>query len=670
MPFRPIHKQPVFKVKTKNKKYPFMRITISIIKSLVSLFINLKLYKMKKKLFKQLFILLVILNFKSYAQFNYDVYGVDNVSGTYNDLGSLGTVINTSNFDDDNSVPENIGFTFSFNNQSFTQFILNTNGFIKLGSTPPSSVVLCNRLSYLLDSSAFASPDTNDVNIIAVLNHDLEGGTGAEYRVNTSGITGSRVCTIQYKNVKDRTNDVGSQYNIMNFQIKLYETSNIVELVYGSWVISSNPSSYRDATGGLKGSSPYGSDVVRAQKSSFASWNQTTFFDGSTGYNVATVQGYNFGNTVGAARPAPDPGRIFRFNPKKPNDAAVSSLYYYELAPKDFYNPQTISGVIVNRGTNVLQNLNVILTVSGANPFTSNKIIGNLNPGEKQLVEFENFTPVNLGDHIINIAVPNDDKNDNNSQSGTLKVTKDIFSTTQSTTNSSSVRSPGGMLLCKYKMNFPVKIDTVKVYIAAGGGGSNCINHTVYAVVLDSAGNEVGRSANFQINAADLATFKSFPIVNSQSLDEEVFYAGLAHVTTTGTCYPVGTVPLADTTYLRMFYYAPINSSNLILSPGSVNYMIQAVASSNSTGITSKEMLKHFDIFPNPAHEKLFIRGYDNIKENLEITIYDFAGKQIKNINVNELLEQSVNIKDLQPGIYFIELSNKEAKSLHKFIKE
>ncbi|HXC05582.1 MAG TPA: hypothetical protein VNZ86_12560 [Bacteroidia bacterium] len=79
----------------------------------------------------------------SYGQLNYGPAGATNVTGTYTDLGTNGSVITTANFDDANSAPQNIGFTFTYNGTAFTQFVLNTNGFIKLGNTNPSQPNPC-----------------------------------------------------------------------------------------------------------------------------------------------------------------------------------------------------------------------------------------------------------------------------------------------------------------------------------------------------------------------------------------------------------------------------------------------------------------------------------------------------------------------------------------------
>ena len=73
------------------------------------------------------------------AQFAYTPASATNVAGTFTDLGTSGTVIATANTDDANSVAQNIGFTFNYNGTAFTQFVLNTNGLVRLGASAPSA---------------------------------------------------------------------------------------------------------------------------------------------------------------------------------------------------------------------------------------------------------------------------------------------------------------------------------------------------------------------------------------------------------------------------------------------------------------------------------------------------------------------------------------------------
>jgi photosystem II stability/assembly factor-like uncharacterized protein len=248
-----------------------------------------------------------------------------NIGTIYRDLGATGSEISTSgNFDNANSSPVDIGFGFKFNCQIFTQFILNTNGFIKLGNTPPSSPSLFFDRVNSAVYGIFTSPDTADVNLIIPFNHDLEAGTGTpEYRVYTSGTAPNRRCVIQFKNLSDKGDPyVLKQYDNINFQIILYETSNKIEFVYGVWTPSVNPSAFKTASCGLKGSSIADHDLLVVNKGSAALWTQVGFKNENY-FSTATL---NFGNPP--ARPVPNSGLTFRFEiPQAPSNAYPGNSY-------------------------------------------------------------------------------------------------------------------------------------------------------------------------------------------------------------------------------------------------------------------------------------------------------------------------------------------------------
>jgi hypothetical protein len=246
-----------------------------------------------------------------------------NVAGTYTDLGTTGTVITTANTDDANSAAQNIGFTFGYNKLTFTQFVLNTNGVIRLGSAAPSTAAL-----YLDTSTGSTSTDplqsTNaaDVNLIMPFNTNLVSGSGtggAEYRMFTTGATGSRVCTIQWKNVADKASTGNAQqFSNFSFQVKLYESGR-VEFVYGTATAGTGAIAARDTDVGLKGSGNATGQLVLATKASTTAWSAATFRASS--YQLNT---FVFSNT-----PLPDAGRTYRFDdPSYCVPGAVTSYPY------------------------------------------------------------------------------------------------------------------------------------------------------------------------------------------------------------------------------------------------------------------------------------------------------------------------------------------------------
>jgi hypothetical protein len=242
------------------------------------------------------------LSYQSTAAFNLD--------STYTDLGTAGTAIATANTDDANSAAQNIGFTFSFSGTSFTQFVLNTNGYIKLGATAPTAPYF-----YAGPQVTTGGPlnSTTDTNLILPFNTDLTAGSSAptEYRVATTGATGSRICIIQWKNVADKASTIATQYANFSFQVRLYEGSNRIEFVYGTataGVVAT--ADFRTVAVGLKGSSPANNQLLTVQKSSSTSWTdaiaQNTDYPVATGNDAPT--GHNIRATV-----LPSAGRTYRF---------------------------------------------------------------------------------------------------------------------------------------------------------------------------------------------------------------------------------------------------------------------------------------------------------------------------------------------------------------------
>ncbi|MFD2719705.1 beta strand repeat-containing protein [Hymenobacter monticola] len=241
---------------------------------------------------------------------NYSTATAANVAGTYTDLGTTGTAISTANTDDANSAAQNIGFTFSYNGASFTQFVLSTNGLIRLGSAAPSVTNLF--ANYETGQAPGVDPISStsaaDVNLIMPFNQDLGPGSAGntEYRVATTGAAPNRVCTIQWKNVSDKSGTTTlSQYANFSFQVKLYETSNRVEFVYNTATASANTAIARYPTVGIKGSGAASGQTVLVNKaSSSGAWSTSTFITGQ--YGTST---HNYRANVG-----PDAGRTYRFD--------------------------------------------------------------------------------------------------------------------------------------------------------------------------------------------------------------------------------------------------------------------------------------------------------------------------------------------------------------------
>ncbi|RZK93550.1 MAG: hypothetical protein EOO62_31770, partial [Hymenobacter sp.] len=249
----------------------------------------------------------------------YTTLSSQNTTSTFADLGTAGSAIATANTDDDNSAAQNIGFSFTYNGTAFTQFVLNTNGLIRMGAAAPSAANM-----FLQNETATTNPvgvdpisstSPADVDLLLPFNFDLESSSAtatAEYRVATTGTAPNRVCTIQWKNVHDKAATSTSQFASLTFQVKLYETSNQIEFVYGAATAATTGTVIgRYATIGLKSASgAVGQTLLVSKGSSATAWSTATFVSG-TGTRLF------FRSTF-----LPDAGRTFRYTVGPANDAA------------------------------------------------------------------------------------------------------------------------------------------------------------------------------------------------------------------------------------------------------------------------------------------------------------------------------------------------------------
>ena len=462
------------------------------------------------------------------AQF-YAAANVANTTGTYTDLGTTGTAIATANTDDANSAATPIGFTFTYNGTGFTDFVLNTNGFVKLGTAAPTGAQYGDGGQSILNGP-LSGPDSN---LLLPLNQDLGPGSarGTEYRVLTTGTAPNRVCTIQWKNVSDKPRTTfGTQYANFSFQAKLYETSNQIDFVYGPATAGVPAADIaKVCIVGLKGSSA--TALVLGSKASASAWSGTTFLDGPYTGNAHNVRG-----TV-----LPDPGRTYRFAGPVANDAGVRAVQTLTQLPIPQGAPHIVRAVVTNYGTAALTNLPVTLTVTGANAFTTTQTLATLAVGNSATVSFAGFTPTATGTNTLTVTVPPDGYNTNNSSS----ITQVVNTTTYSYANAGASdgfifgfgpptpADPRNVLAARYTTSTAINVTQVRAYVVdyTAAGFTTTVGKTIYGVLMDAGGNVLARSADHVVTAAEINTYVSFPLTTLVSLPTGTdMYVGLAQL--------------------------------------------------------------------------------------------------------------------------------------------
>ncbi len=478
-------------------------------------------------------------------------------AGTYADLGVSGVTISTPDFDDSNSDPQTLPFAFTYNGTVFSQFVLNTNGYLKLGSVAPAPPYFATYAQQPSSDGPLIS--ASETNLLLPFNADLEAGTGpTEYRFATTGTAPNRICTIQWKNVSDKarpatptTGNLDKQFANFSFQIKLYEATNNVDFVYGTATPSTGQTNANFIVIGLKGANTTAAQAITAVKPSNNAWSTTTFqagpyLAGANGHNIRAVA------TTAGGTPLPDPGRTYSFLLPAANDAAVQAVYAYDQLPVPAGQPATLRAAVRNAGTGALGSLTVTLSVSGANTTTVAQTTGSLAVGATVVVTFAGVVLPNAGTNTVTVTVPNDDNNTNNSGSATLVTNATTFSyiTLPGAATQGGIGNAAGTLqgfAAKFTLTAPRTLTAVRAFVTdfatIGTTQKTTVGETLYGVVVDAiSGAIVARSPDYVVTTAAANALHTFNLTTPITISAGDFLVGLIQVTASAgpRFYPMG----------------------------------------------------------------------------------------------------------------------------------
>jgi hypothetical protein len=556
----------------------------------------------------------------------YTAPNVTNRPGTYTDLGTDGTVITTANFDDANSGAQNFGFDFVYNGATYRDFVLNTNGFIKLGTTAPAAPYFS---TYAQEVSIGGPLNSAETNVILPFNTDLEAGSSTpEYRWAVTGTSPSRVLTIQWKNVSDKGRaaaaggggNIDKQYANFSFQVKLYETTSQIDFVYGTATpATTTVNNANFVSVGIKGSGTATDQVITAIKPSNIPWNQTTFQQGpyaaaSNGVNIRRAPILTGGQVV------PDPGRTFSFSIPVPTDAAASMVYGYNKLVVPAGQPATIQALIRNAGTSALSNVTATLTVSGANTTTAPaQVVGSLAPGATSVVVFTGVAVPNLGTNTVTVTTSvTGDGNPTNDAASMVMIT-DPTTTSYITPNEPSPSAFGtangneSYFAAKITFVTPRDITAVNAYIGDAeptAAQKSTVGETLYGVVLDATtGALLGRSANHVVTAAEVDNIYSFQLTAPVTVPAGDVLVGMVQVAPAANgalrFYPMGVQsenPTRPNTFYGGLIVNGVPSAPALSLTGAnamYKYMLEAVTTSPATCPTPNSIT--YTATPNSA---------------------------------------------------------------------
>ncbi len=289
-------------------------------------------------------------------------YNFSQTVGTYSEITG-GTVLgNTSS---DNQVfiaPSNllgvgtdltpglgfpIGFNFDFNSNTFDRVAVNANGWISFGKSSLGSGAVMGQISVSpISHSAYIAgnvsqhdfkPNEELRNRVSALGFDLVAQSDSEIRLETIGVSPNKTLVVQWKNYKVRGMSGIDLSNNYNFQIRLNETTNIVDVVYGSMTFGPTGYGAQVGLGGYK-EDDYHNRWVSSSVSSTNSWAAT---DSGIGFSASIT--CDMVSTI----PAPVSGATFRWSPTSLSlsESKFLSLKVYPNSVKDILNITNGNGI-------------------------------------------------------------------------------------------------------------------------------------------------------------------------------------------------------------------------------------------------------------------------------------------------------------------------------------
>jgi hypothetical protein len=139
------------------------------------------------------------------------------------DMSSGTTTLLASNIDDTASPLTNIGFDFFFQGTRFTQFSINDNGVLRLGASAQTG-------------SPYKPLAQANLPVITAYGADQRTHTSGKVHFKATGTPPNRVLVVEWLNNQSTFNSGGTAD--LTYQVRLYETTGLIELVYGGMTMS------------------------------------------------------------------------------------------------------------------------------------------------------------------------------------------------------------------------------------------------------------------------------------------------------------------------------------------------------------------------------------------------------------------------------------------------
>lgn len=208
-------------------------------------------------------------------------YSVSRSTGiSYNSIVSSGTPLSSWRYvggfsqDDNRSNATNIGFDFWYNGVRYTQFSVSTNGYMDFSNSTADGGPTTGVFGY--DNTRFTNTGGHTAIALAPMYDDMttQGGgdpLGNSIKYELTGTAPNRVLTVEWINMAVYLNTTPD----LNFQVKLYETTGVIEFIYGTMTPGTATWSYSCGINAATMTGPTAAQLLTQQTANTATFSNT-----------------------------------------------------------------------------------------------------------------------------------------------------------------------------------------------------------------------------------------------------------------------------------------------------------------------------------------------------------------------------------------------------------
>lgn len=358
------------------------------------------------------------------------------------------------------------------------------------------------------------------------------------------------------------------------------------------------------------------------------------------------------------------------------NDVSVDLVSGLGSVPAYMGGPFSYDAIVRNNSAGALNNIPVTLNITGANTYASTQTVSTIASGATATVSFNSWSPLALGVQTVNVSVPSDQYNPNNSRDFLATVTCTVGGYNENPVNfNTSVGFGTGSGIIATAVQLPVSATVTGVNLAISSNSAS-VGNDIYGAILDNTGTILATTNTLNISTGDLNTKPMFtftaPVVVSAG---QTWHVGMAQTLNSSTAY----YPVAAYTTPQIPSNIVYNTAALTggtLTPLTTNLGIFGfepvfVGSCIGLGVNNAApaSVEGLLVYPNPASSTVNVK-LASVSDKASVCVYNALGQMViaaKEINGDSA---EINVNALPKGVYIVKVTNGKEVSNTKIVVE